>query len=504
MKKKSIKSNLKIVVKILLASLFALTAMFTFFGCKKADNLNEISKNLTNYHLVVDFNQETKSATASCEVVYFNNTNAILREIKFHLYPQYFKKGATHLVVATTKTNNAYPNGMSYTEFEIARIKVNDDDVAIEYSGEYNGILNVKLANSLLPGERIDVLIEYSFILPNCEHRFGYGENTINLANFYPVACVFEQGGFVTNPYNANGDPFFSDIANYDVTINCNKNLVVAGTGVKTEKEEHAITKTVNFFAKAVRDFACVLSEKFEIKTAKAGKVSVDYYFFNDKTPEQSLQAGVDAINTFSKKFGQYPYQNFNIVETDFVYGGMEYPNLVMISSDIENVDDYINVIVHETAHQWWYGMVGNDEYTFPWLDESLTEFSTVLFYDYNKGYNFSHKKMVKSCHDNYALFVSVYTDVLGNLNTSMRAVNEYNTEPEYIYCIYVKGVLMFESLYNLMGEKNFIKALQEYFNANKFKNAKPEDLISAFERVNKADLQGFFSSWIDGKVIIK
>ena len=110
--------------------------------------------------------------------------------------------------------------------------------------------------------------------------------------------------------------------------------------------------------------------------------------------------------------FGDYPYSIYNVVQADFCYGGMEYPNLSIISNSIENYDEYLNIIVHETAHQWWYNIVGNDEFNEPWLDEALTEFSTVLFYDYNDGYNYNHKDMVSSAHENYLFFTNVYKNV--------------------------------------------------------------------------------------------
>ena len=148
--------------------------------------------------------------------------------------------------------------------------------------------------------------------------------------------------------------------------------------------------------------------------------------------------------------------------------------------------------------------MVGNDEFIYPWLDEALTEFSTILFYDNNEGYNLNHEQMVNISKENYSLFISVYEDVLGTIDTSMRAVNEYETEPEYTYCTYVKGVLMYESLYQLIGEKDFIKGLQIYFENNKYTNAKPEDLICAFNQSCEQDLSNFFNSWLKGKVVIR
>lgn len=491
-------------MKKFIAILFSFVVIFSTFGCKKNDNINSLSKDLTKYEINLELNCETKSVKGKQTITYINNTNSILKNIKFHLYPQFFEQGATEKIISSTKMNNAYPNGMSYADFNIDRVKVEEQEKAISYECEFDSILNVELNSSLTPNQSAEIYIEYSFSLPNCHHRFGYGENTINLANFYPIICVYENGNFSTNGYNANGDPFYSDMANYCVNITLDSQYIVAGTGTKKEEKIEKGNKIINFEAKLVRDFALVISDDFQIINKKFENTNIEYYYFNDTHPESSLNAGADAIKTFSNLFGNYPYSNFSIVESDFIYGGMEYPNLVMISSDIENEIDYLNVIIHETAHQWWYGMVGNDEFTLPWLDESLTEFSTILFYDNNKDYNLNHKQMINSAKENYSLFISVYEDVLGTIDTSMRGVDKYSTEPEYTYCIYVKGVLMYESLYQLIGEKAFYKSLKTYFEENKYANAKPNNLISAFEKTTKQDLKNFFDSWLNGKVVIR
>lgn len=491
-------------MKKFLIVLLSFVSIFAFSGCKQKEDLNSVSKNLTEYEISINLNTEKMQANANQNVNFVNNTNSILKNLKLHLYPQNFKRGATNTVVSSTKLNDAYPNGMSYAEFEVTRLTVEDKDSSIIYECDYSDILSINLNESLMPNENVEFSIDFSFTLPNCCHRFGFGESTINLANFYPIVCVYENGEFNTSPYNANGDPFYSDIANYSVNITTDNQYIVAGTGEKTKENlENNKTKT-SFNAKAVRDFALVLSNKFEIISSTVNNTKIEYYYFNDTHAEDSLKTGVDAIKTFNKLFGNYPYKTFSIVKTDFVHGGMEYPNLIMISSNIENKDDYLNVIIHETAHQWWYGMVGNDEYKFPWLDEAITEYSTILFYDNNEGYNLNHKDMVNSCKENYSLFVSVYEEVLGKIDTSMRAVNEYETEPEYTYCTYVKGVLMYDSLYNLIGENKFIKSLNEYFETYKFKNTTPENLISCFEKVCKQDFKNFFNSWTTGKVVIK
>ncbi len=478
-------------------------SILVFGACKNKDKFDIINQNLTNFNIQIDFDNDNKSADCEMSVDYINNTGAVLDELRFNLYPRYFAEGLTEHVVSNTKLNQAYPNGMSYATFEIERVVVDDKDVDVNYIDEDQTVLSVNLNENLIPQNRVVVKINFNFSLPNCQHRFGYGDNTINIANFYPILCVYENGDYVQNGYHSNGDPFYSEVSNYNVELVVDDCLVVAGTGEKSCRKNENKTK-YTFTAYSVRDFALVLSEKFNVVSEKYENITIDYYYFSDTDPSRSLKAGVDAIKTFSKLFGKYPYASYSIVETDFVYGGMEYPNLVMISSQIDNHDDYINVIVHETAHQWWYGVVGNNEFELPWLDEAITEFSTILFYDYNEGYNFSHDEMVKINKENYSLFVSVYQDVLGTIDTSMRSVDQYDTEPEYIYCTYVKGVLMYESLYQLIGEKNFLNALKFYYNNNRLKNVGVQDLISAFEKSSKENLDNFFSSWQSGKVVIR
>ena len=293
-------------------------------------------------------------------------------------------------------------------------------------------------------------------------------------------------------------------MANYEIEITVLDEYLLAGTGNITETDLEGNKKQVVFKADVVRDFAVVMSKDFKVCKQNVDNTSVEYYYFNDQNPEVSLKAGVDSIKTFSDKFCDYPYKQFRIVESDFVYGGMEYPQLVMINSEVDNLDDYLNVIIHETAHQWWYNLVGNDEFKYPWLDEALTEYSTILFYDYNSGYNLTHQEMIDASKSNYSMFVTVYNDVLGHVDTSMRAIDEYDTDPEYVYCTYVKGVLMYDSLYNLIGEKDFIKALRIYVEQNKYKNATPQNLFNAFESSYGSSLENFFNSWTTDKVVIR
>ena len=83
------------------------------------------------------------------------------------------------------------------------------------------------------------------------------------------------------------------------------------------------------------------------------------------------------------------------------------------------------------------------------------------------------------------------------------RPLDEYSSEQEYVYIAYVKGLLLFDSLREILGEKTFIKCLQNYFEEYKFQNVTPSHLIASFEKTSNVSLQSYFNAWINGDVIL-
>lgn len=189
-------------------------------------------------------------------------------------------------------------------------------------------------------------------------------------------------------------------------------------------------------------------------------------------------------------------------MQANFIHGGMEYPNLVYISNSVTNYTDYKNVIIHEIAHQWWYNMVGRNAYKYAWVDEGLTEYSTALFYEKNPNYEIEYETIITNAEHSYQFFVEVYGEVYGSVDTTMtRALNEYRTEPEYVYNTYVKGILLFDSIRDCVGENKFLKSIRAYFEQNKYKIVTPDVLIGVFEKVCSSKVGVVFDSYINGKV---
>ena len=88
---------------------------------------------------------------------------------------------------------------------------------------------------------------------------------------------------------------------------------------------------------------------------------------------QSMLNTSISAIDAHAGRFGAYPYGEVDaVLDNNFWFGGMEYPGFVL---DLVST----TALTHELAHQWWYGIVGDDEYNSPWLDEAFADYSTDL-----------------------------------------------------------------------------------------------------------------------------
>lgn len=477
--------------------LLLLTCPIFFYSCTTEESL-------INYKIVMEYDDEIKKITASQEVNFVNNYDNAFSELYFHLYPNAFRKDAKESVVSASNFDKAYKNGFSEGKIDVLNVEVDGNQVEIKIDGEDENILSVELEKKVFPDERVLISIDYEVLVPNIEHRFGYGEDTINLNNFYPVLCVYESGkGFSQNLYCSNGDPFYSEIANYKVEITFDNNFTMASSGNVVKEESINHKKVVNINGEKIRDFAIVLSSKFGLLNEKVGDVTLNYYSYKDSSSNQTIELCKDVLSFFNEKFGEYPYKQLSVVQSDFCYGGMEYPNLVMISDDVTDKNLYY-VIAHEIAHQWWYGVVGNDEYNEAWVDESLTEYSTLLFFENNPKYEIFYDKMVENSQKNFKFYYNVYQKVCGEVDTSMaRALNEFDTEPEYIHSVYTQGVIMYDALRSIVGENKFYKACREYYKNMAYKNSSGAKLIAIFSNSCNTNLETFFESYLSGTAIV-
>ncbi|MGI6702275.1 MAG: M1 family metallopeptidase [Christensenellales bacterium] len=451
---------------------------------------------LTKYTIEMVLDSEDMKIYACESVIYTNNSDTALNTLKFHLYPDAFSEDAETPPVTERHINSAYYDGMSYGGIDIIRVEINGKAVAF---CEDNQLLEVDIPE-LKPNEQIELNMRYHLDLPKVKHRFGYNDFTVNLANFYPIACMLEDNSFREESYCSLGDPFHSELADYEVKLKADNDYLIAATGEITKKSVNVNTSSYIFKAERVRDFAMVLSKEFRLITEEWNGKAVNYYYYQDAEPEKSLKQAVTALKTFSAVLGEYPYSTYNVVETEFAHGGMEYPQLVYISSSLTDLRE--KVIAHETAHQWMYGLIGSDAIKEAWIDEGLTEFLTALYF-LETDREDEMKKMINESYNSYAAFINIQVPLQLKQDTSMnRALNEYQSEFEYVNMVYTKGMLMFNTIYEIQGRKRFMKCLNKLYDNHLFKTVSGEDIINIFSEGNKA-VRGVFEAWLNGKVVI-
>lgn len=456
---------------LLFLSVVALAVpLFSFAGCAG----NEVPR--SKYEISAAY--EGGVLNAEMVFTYHNAEGCDMPALEFNLYGNAYREGAAFAPVSRSYRAKAYYNGDSYGNMEIAEVS---PCAAWEVCGQDENILRVELEKPVPPGGEAALTIRYTLTLAEVEHRTGIARHAVNLGNFYPVLCVYEpETGFYECEYYSHGDPFYSECADYFVEFTAGAEYVVAASGAVSAATAAGSKKTYSMQLSNARDFAIVLSDEFTLSQGRAGDVNVLYYSYDDEDAAQTLALLEESLAYFSDTFGEYPYQTYSAVQTGFCYGGMEYPALVMLSDSLER-SSYEYAAVHETAHQWWYAAVGNNELEHAWLDEGLAEYSIVLFFEEHPQYGQSGAELVEGARKVYGAFHTVQEQLEGEEDTSMsRHLRDFG-EYEYAVIAYDKGLLLFDTLRDALGEKRFLSALKKYCRENAGGIAAPETLKSAF-----------------------
>ncbi|MEV6627923.1 putative Ig domain-containing protein [Amycolatopsis sp. NPDC051106] len=236
--------------------------------------------------------------------------------------------------------------------------------------------MKVTLPSPLAQGQSATVGFDLSIVVPSGADRFGHDGAYNMIGNALPVLAVRDGAGWHLDPYTNNGESFYTVIGDFDVTLVHPTSLLTPATGSSTETTS-GTTTTTHAVANKVRDFAWAAGPFAKITTTSGKGVRVNVYSvsgISTSSANQMLTLAADSIDVHSGRFGDYPYGEVDVVlDNNFWFGGMEYPGFVL---DLVST----TALPHELAHQWFYGIVGDDEYNSPWLDESFTDYATDLY----------------------------------------------------------------------------------------------------------------------------
>ena len=427
--------------------------------------------------------------TGSLTITYTNTTGESLTELPFRLYAN----GPDELNEAV-RVSDVIVAGASVTTT----------------LSEDGSTLFVPFDEPLAPDATVSIGMTFITTVPVNE-RAHYGifnidndNGTWALAHWYPILAGRDPDrGWVLDPPSVNGDPIFSTTSTYDVTLRTPERWRAVTTGVEIETSEIGSATERRFVSGPSRDFTMVLDDDFEVveREVEGTTISSWYNPGERRTGEAVLDYAAQSLTYFNELIGPYPYTTLDFMPVDlFGAAGVEFPQLIYMGSSYYGPNYDLSVpngldftVAHEVLHQWWYGMVGNNQYDHAFIDEGLTNFMSSTLY-FSAVYGPEIGEIMTERH------------LISPFESNIRAGNDQivNTPTDdfppngYVFAVYTKAPVGFMAIYDEIGAKAFSEAVTMYFYDHWFTVAAPEDLQDAFEDASGQNLDTLWSHWFE------
>jgi aminopeptidase N len=333
---------------------------------------------------------------------------------------------------------------------------------------------------------------------------FGYAtaQGTFSLAaHWYPILAGYDPvAGWVLSPPSRIGDPVFSNAALYDVGLTAPAGLILATSGREVGTADRSGRVRHRYVTGPARDFTIVGDNDFASLSEEVDGTTLTSYF-DPTRPEggrEILREAAQSLALFNDLFGAYPYVELDLVEMPLRgAAGIEFPQLIYVDDNYYTRSagepgGTASVVAHEVAHQWWYGLVGNNQYAHAFTDEGLTNYVTAVYYEKVYGPERGQQeidRMLKAPY--FALLFGAGDQIVD------RPTDEFR-DGTYGVTIYCKAALGFGAIRAEIGDEAFFGALQSYAAEFQFGVATPDDLLTAFNQASGRDLSALWRHWFE------
>ncbi|MEG2413072.1 MAG: M1 family metallopeptidase [Clostridia bacterium] len=448
----------------------------------------------TKYTLELELEPDKARVSVQEKIVYYNQGDSPLSEIWLNFYPNAFNDKSKPLPCCKEELPTAYPYGVNYGKADFQSLTC--DNISNWSFDSARNIVIIQLAIALPPSEKVTISATFHLTLPVTTLRYGMNESAIMLANFYLQVPPLSNGKWQIYDYFAIGDPFFNECADYAVSYRLPQGYRAVNSGSYTEYEQNH--KTYVFAeCKNIRDFSIVLSKVASKKAITFGNLQLSYLYTFDLAPDKTMEQIKSALSTFSTLYGEYGYNTFSVAKIPFVAGGMEFGTMIYISDELAE-DMQETVIAHETAHQWWYGMVGTNPIVQPWLDEGLTEFSVYQYYLTNNNIA-AATKYIASAQSAYDDYLTAKLASSGQEVDKMQfhfPLDKYSDNFDYTNICYNKSLLLWRDAQNYMTTKKLNKALTTIAKDCRYKVVNSQIVFDYLDKT-KSKTSQHLNNWI-------
>ncbi|MBP6623612.1 MAG: M1 family metallopeptidase [Chitinophagaceae bacterium] len=455
---------------------------------------------------------------------YTNNSSDTLKYLFIHLYPNAYKNDRsafTEQLVNLGKTDFYFSKEDDRGFIDSLDFKVNQDPVMYSNYNNMEDVILLELNKPLPPNKKIEVSTPFRVVIPAVFSRMGHDQQNYQLTQWYPKPAVYDLNGWHPQPYLDQGE-FYGEFANFTVNIEVPSSYIVAATGeLQTESEKQFIQqvidkkntadknsstyKKIQFTQDKVHDFAWFASKDYliEKKEILLGTKKVACYSYvlpkNETLYDGSTEIIAQTIQYLSAHVGEYPYVQASIVDGKLLAGGgMEYPMITLIGA-VHTKSELQTVIIHEVGHNWFYGILANNERDHPWLDESINSMYEDIIDEEINSTNTSKtpeqlRKIEKKLNGSFAFLLSA----LQHEDQAIENTSEAFTSLNYGGVIYKKASLLLRYVRSYLGEPLFDQCMKKYYETYKFKHPNPADFQQIFEQESGKQLNWFFDQGIN------
>lgn len=483
------------------------------------------------------------------ETIRWRNTSAEpVTFIPLHLYMNAFREGSTF-----EREGDVLRGVHSTDDGSITLQSVVIDGAAVMSTLRYlapddgntkdRTLARVDLRSPLQPGATTTISIDFTVKLPPVSARAGYSEDFVMAGQWYPKPAVLEPAGtrgatearWNLHQYHSDSE-YYADFADYDVTLRTPADWIVGATGRRVASTDSGGMRVTRWVAKDVHDFAWTASPDFvesiytfdpardvpdslkketlallgNAPSLRPVRVRLLMQEGNRSQTERYRAAVFATLAWCGLRFGAYPWGELTIVDpppdASAGAGGMEYPMLVtgMSSPALGQWPLSVitrwpeTVVVHEVAHQYWYGLVASNEFEESWIDEGLASWTEQQVMDWM----FPGATLAGVMTPGLSTLAMQRAQWLQALEWDVDAIATpaWKFGPDgYALNSYPKAALAISQLEGIVGKRDFARAIHTFFQRWSFRHPGTSDFFKVIREVTGQDLANFESGLFRG-----
>jgi hypothetical protein len=507
--------------------LLALLLLLPAWTPLRADQ--EVPPWLPRYYLDIRMDVENHTVTTRQQVTWTNRHHRPANELVFNAHSHYKVPSAeVGFFAKTLELLRMSPREALDTKGEALQIDhvflTGEGDkatpLAFHLAGDTSTDLVVPLPKAIATGESVTLVIESTVHLPQKHGRWGQWERVTFLSNWLPVVAVYDEDGWHPTPFIPWHQPFYNEAGVYHarVALPAEQKLGCSGT-ITSERELPDGWKEVDIVASGVRDFALLCSARYQEFSDTIGgegqqapvRVHVLAFPEHEHYAREILRIACEAITTYSRWFGHYPYPDFTITEAFFGWNGNECATLVMIDARVFGMPHMANaymdyLISHETCHQWWYNLVGTNGYCETWMDEALaTHFAhRLMTQKHGKNNELLHyprglEWLPNIRREDYRSYSLLGTIGRGENSPCVQPIKGFGHLANLFSMCYDKGSRIVGMIEDRIGEDAFLDFIRIVQSKYRYRILHVAEFQHELEAYTGESWKEFFDNWLHG-----